>query len=245
MCNDRCSQTRLIPPVVTPMHHDSRRIAVINPNSNAVYTENISKSLEWIRRARDVSIECITLQDAPLAIQSDEDIEAVVRPICETVENLDANVAGLVIACFADPGLQEARRVGSKVVVGSCEAAVLASVKHGRRLGLISTGDDVDADRELVLSYSSEIDFLEIESLGIPTAEIPVDASAMQKIVDCGRRLQAQGVDVVMLGCAGMAAYGGPLQAALGIPVIESVSAGVELLLDSIEVEELRTNANH
>lgn len=226
------------------MHHNSAKIAVINPNSNAVYTECISRALDPVRRDRGASIDCMTLHGAPLAIESDEDIEAVVIPICDTVKALDSSVDGSVIACFADPGLQEARRVASRTIVGSCEAAVLESIRHGRRLGLISTGDDVEADRELVLSYAPEIEFLAIEGLGIPTANIPTEPSAEQKIIQCGEILQAQRVDAIMLGCAGMAAYAERLQESLDVPVIESVAAAVHLLIERIENEELSVNAN-
>ncbi len=220
-------------------------ITVINPNSNPVYTERISTSLESFRQARGVSIDCITLREAPLAIMSDQDIEAVIEPLCRTIQELDTAVAGIVIACFADPGLVEARRIVSRPVIGSCEAAVVAATAHGRRLGLISTGDDVDADRELILSYSRDIDFLAIESLGIPTAEIPIEPSAMQKMIRCGNKLQAQNVDAVMLGCAGMATYAEQLQAALDVPVIEATTAAVRMLLETIKNEELTEDAKN
>ena len=221
----------------------SMHITVINPNSNPVYTAHISTALESVRQASGVSIDCITLREAPLAIMSDQDIEAVIEPICRTIQELDASVAGVVIACFADPGLYEARRIGSRPVIGSCEAAVVAAMTYGSRLGLISTGDDVDADRELILSYSRDIDFLAIESLGIPTAEIPNEPSALQKLIRCGNDLQVQNVDAVMLGCAGMATYAEQLQAALDVPVIEATTAAVNVLLETIRNEELTEDA--
>jgi allantoin racemase len=226
------------------MQKNRRKIAVLNPNSNAVFTESISSSLAELRQTRGVTIECTTLHGAPIAIESDEDINAVIAPICDVVENLEADVEGMVIACFADPGLKEARQIGSRVIVGSCEAAVLAAVQHGTRLGLISTGDDVDADRDLIHSYCANIEFLKIESLGIPTAEIPTDPSAMNRMVGCGESLQADGVDAIMLGCAGMAPYTDRLRVALDIPVIESASAAVEMLLDAIEIEGSKKYAN-
>ncbi len=220
-------------------------ITVINPNSNPVYTEHISTSLESVRQASGVSIDCMTLREAPLAIMSDQDIEAVIEPICRMIQELDTAVAGIVIACFADPGLVEARRIASRPVIGSCEAAVVAATACGRRLGLISTGDDVDADRELILSYSRDIDFLAVESLGIPTAEIPNEPSGMQNMLRCGNDLEVQNVDAVMLGCAGMATYAEQLQAALDVPVIEATTAAVNLLLETLINEELTEDAKN
>ena len=196
-------------------------IAVINPNSNPVYTAHISTSLESVRQASGVSIDCITLHETPLAIVSDQDIEAVIEPLCRMIRDIDTSAAGVVIACFADPGLHEARRIASRPIIGSCEAAVLASTAYGRHLGLISTGDDVDADRELILSYSRNIDSLAIESLGVPTADIPAEPSTLTGMIRCGRNLQAKKVDSVILGCAGMVSYTDQLQNVLDVPVIE------------------------
>ena len=210
-------------------------ITVINPNSNPVYTAHISTSLEALRQERGVSIDCITLRESPFAIMSDQDVNAVIKPLCNLIQEFDSSVAGIVIACFADPGLHEARRCTTLPVIGSCEAAVLAAIVHGHRLGLISTGDDVDADRELIFSYTRDIDFLAIESLGVPTADIPTDPAAIQGMIRCAKDLQAQHVDAIMLGCAGMAPYAEQLQKVVEVPVIESSAAAVEMLLQTIK----------
>ncbi|MGI9206025.1 MAG: aspartate/glutamate racemase family protein, partial [Woeseiaceae bacterium] len=145
-------------------------ITVINPNSNTVYTEQISSALDALRRNRETTIDCLTLEDAPLAIMTDDDVQSVVDPICRVVRDLNSSVAGVVIACFADPGLEEARALGTHPVVGCCEAAVGEARQHGTRIGLISTGDDVAADRDLMLSYDAGIERVVVQTLGIPTA---------------------------------------------------------------------------
>ena len=68
--------------LVTIVRPLSMRMTVINPNSNTVHTEQISRALDPARSDKGVSIDCVTLQNAPLAIESDDDIEAVIEPIC-------------------------------------------------------------------------------------------------------------------------------------------------------------------
>ena len=225
------------------MHTESLKIAVINPNSNPVYTDHISRAVEPERRHNGVSIDCLTLHEGPLAIESDADVAAVIDPICNLVNQLESIVAGFVIACFADPGLREARRITARPVAGCCEAAVTAASSYGGRFGLISTGDDVDADRELMFAYKEDIESLAIANPGIPTADIPTDPSAVQKMNRCVADLQAQDVDVIVLGCAGMALYAKRLQRIATVPVIEPVLAAVQLVLQSLNEEEFTHDA--
>lgn len=220
-----------------PTHAEPPRIAVINPNSNPVYTEHISRSVE-ADRSGGVTIDCLTLAAGPLAIETEEDVISVVDPICELVIQLDESVAGYMIACFADPGLQEARQVTQRPVVGCCEAAVKVATAHGSRLGLISTGDDLDADRDLILFYEKDIESLAIASPGIPTAEIPTNPSAVQKMTECAAKLEAQEVDSIIFGCAGMASYADQIRARVDVPVVEPVSAGVKRLLQILRNKE-------
>lgn len=220
-------------------------ITVINPNSNTVYTEQISLALDPVRIGRQVSIDCVTLQNAPLAIESDDDVEAVVEPICSTVRALDAGVDGVVIACFADPGLAEARRVDARPIVGCCEAAVAEAITNGRIIGLISTGDDIEADRQLMKSYSRAVESVIVECPGIPTAEIPTHPESTARMSKCAEVLQAKGAAVVVLVCAGMACFAELLRQALSVPVIEPVSSAVVHVLDIIEKDRSDQYANN
>ncbi|MBT8456378.1 MAG: Asp/Glu racemase, partial [Alphaproteobacteria bacterium] len=53
----------------------------------------------------------------------------------------------------------------------------------------------------------------------------------------CGLR-DDDGADVVIMGCAGMAQYRDPLEAALGIPVIEPCQAAVAMAIGRIALRQ-------
>lgn len=185
----------------------------------------------------------MSLEEGPLAIESAEDIASVIDPICNLISQLESSVAGIVIACFADPGLREARKITKRPVIGCCEAAVKTAAACGSRLGLISTGDDVDADRDLMFTYDKDIEFLAIASAGIPTASIPTDPDALQKLSRCIADLQTQKVDTIVLGCAGMVSYADRLQRITKVPVIEPVSVAVNMLLHLLNKKESTDDA--
>ena len=58
----------------------------------------------------------------------------------------------------------------------------------------------------------------------------------------CARVCDADGCDVIVLGCAGMSPMAGPLSEALGIPVVDGVTAAVRIV-GSLVALGLRTSA--
>ena len=84
------------------------RILVINPNSNESVTRGIDQSLQTCRAKYKIEILCRTLADGPFGIETDEDIAAVELLVVDEIRGNDAADA-FVIACYADPGLEESR----------------------------------------------------------------------------------------------------------------------------------------
>ena len=58
------------------------RILVINPNSNKAVTKAMDEALDPLRAAPDIAIECETLPDGPLGIESQRDVDAVAPLVC-------------------------------------------------------------------------------------------------------------------------------------------------------------------
>jgi allantoin racemase len=57
-------------------------------------------------------------------------------------------------------------------------------------------------------------------------------------MIDTGRRLRDEhAADVIVMGCAGMAAYRDALQQALGIPVVEPSQAAVAMAIGRVQLD--------
>ena len=66
-----------------------------------------------------------------------------------------------------------------------------------------------------------------VHATGIPVVELETDPEAYASIVAASRAaLDADGSDVIVLGCAGMADLCARLQLELGVPVLDGVAAG-------------------
>lgn len=214
----------------------STSITVLNPNSSQSVTDGLSEALEVLRFDGGPAIRCATLAEGPPGIESDEHVAAVAEPVCNYLRAHENDTGAFVIACFSDPGLHRAREECARPVFGMAESGLLTALAHGRRFGVISI---LESSLARHLNY---IRALGIESrmagdlpLGLGVLELQDSAVALERMGEVGARLRdEQGADVLVMGCAGMAALRKPLQESLGIPVIEPVQAAVGMAMGAV-----------
>lgn len=211
------------------------RILVINPNSNPAVTEGLSAALEPLRRPDGPAIDCITLTGTPFGIESQADIDAVIKPLRARVAAERATDA-FVIACYSDPGLAACRAATPRPVYGIQESGLLTALSRGGRFGVIALAE---ASIRRHLHYIQQLGLLgrlaAERPAGLSVAESAEGEATFKRLAAVGRNLVEQdGADVVVLGCAGMARHRAGLERALGVPVIEPTQAAVALALGAV-----------
>ena len=213
-----------------------KSIIVLNPNSSQSVTDALSEALEPLRFSDGPAIRCATLAQGPPGIETDEHVAAVAEPVCDYLRDHEDDSGAFVIACFSDPGLRRAREGCGRPVFGMAESGLLTALAHGRRFGVISI---LESSLARHLRYIRE---LGIETrlagdlpLGLGVLELQDRAVALDRMRAAGARLRdEQGADVIVLGCAGMAALRRPLEETLAIPVIEPVQAAVSMAMGAV-----------
>ncbi len=212
------------------------RILVINPNSIVSVTRGIDQSLQSCRAIHKFDIFCSTLADGPFGIETDEEIAAVVPLVVDEIRGNDAADA-FVIACYADPGLEESRAVALHPVFGIQESAVSLSATYGRRFGVLAMG------RESIqrhIAYIRQLGCQEFHA-GERPLDVSVDGTVsdphiLQKIIEIGRQLvEEDGAETLILGCAGLAGHRKAAQMELGVPLIDPVEAAVTMAAESLD----------
>lgn len=212
----------------------SGRILVINPNSNEDVTRGFSEVLDPLRLSGGPDIECVTLPDGPLGIETQEHVESVTLPLRKTVvERTD--VDAFVIACYSDPGITVCREATDKPVFGIQESGVLAALSRGERFGVIALGPQ-SIKRHLryirQLGLESRLAAERPLHLSVAAAE---ESDAYPRVLEVARGLvEEDGADVLLLGCAGMTRHRAPLEQALSVPVVDPVQMAVAQALTAV-----------
>ena len=103
----------------------------------------------------------------------------------------------------------------------------------GRSFGIVTTlSRTLGTAHDLVERYGFAGRCVAIKACDIPVLDLDVPGSAAREIVTelCRRVVVEDGADSVVLGCAGMADFCEEISAAIGVPVIDGVTAGVRLV---------------
>ena len=211
------------------------RILVINPNSNHAVTRGIEDALAGFRFPGGPEIHCATLEDGPFGIETQMHVEQVSIPLAARVER-DTSAAAFVLACYSDPGLNLCREVTQMPVFGIAECGVLTALSRADSFGVIAIQSRSIRRHIRYLRQMALIDRLAGERpLEMSVAESASGAETLARMTEVGKALRDEDRSgAIVLGCAGMARHRAPLQAELGIPVIDPTQAAVAMAIGAV-----------
>lgn len=207
------------------------RLLVINPNSTASMTEGIVEAASTAA-APDVTVEGLTNASAPPAIQGEADGHAATPGVIWAVrEAADNGFDAAIIACFDDTGLAEARAAVQIPVIGIGQAAFLAAMVFGRFSVITTLPVSVPVIEANISGYGFDPSCARVRASGLPVLSLEDDPDQARDVLTaCAKEAAAEdGCNALVLGCAGMAAFGPAMQAASGLPAIDGVAAAVGL----------------
>ena len=214
----------------------TKRVLVINPNSNQSVTDNLSEALEPLRITGGPKIECVTLRDGPWGVETQAHIEQVTLPLREMVVKHDADA--FVIACYSDPGLHVCREATAKPVFGIQENGILTALTRGDRFGVIALGPRSIARHLRYIRQMGVSERLAGERAVNLSVAVSEQAKSFDRLRAAGCELRdIDGADVLILGCAGMACHRQRLENELGIAVIDPTQAAVAQALGCVMLD--------
>lgn len=209
-------------------------ILFINPNGTTRMTDLIAEAARAVA-APDVEILARTNLAGPPSIQGPEDGAAAVPGLLRIVRETDY-VDAIVIACFDDTGLEEARAIASCPVIGIGEAAFHAASLLGRPYSVVTTLSVAVPVIEGNLARYGVAGCVRVRASEVPVLDI--DGAEARIGAEVARAIVEDGAGTIVLGCAGMADLPERLTRAHGVPVIDGVAAacGLARMLASLKV---------
>lgn len=223
-------------------------LIILNPNSTQSVTDGIAEAVAALE-SWGVPIRCETLAEGPPGIETQAQAEAVVAPLLNRCAALEPDALGFVIACFGDPGVGALREQTGLPVVGIQEAAFAAALSLGERFGVISILEaSVPRHIASISRQGLSLRLAGDRALGLGVLELADEGRTLARMIEIGSALRdADGADVLILGCAGMARLRGPLEDRLQMPVIDPCQAGAALALSRITLAQThaRKGASH
>lgn len=201
------------------------RLLVINPNATASMTEKIAIAARAAVPA-GVEVTAQTNHAGPASIQGPADGLAATAGLLDLVRGAQADA--IVIACFDDTALAEARALARVPVVGLCEAACHAAMMLGKGYSIVTTlSVSVPVIAENLQAYGLAKSCLRIRASEVPVLDLEREGSAAEAKIsaEIGRAVSEDHAQAIVLGCAGMADLARRLSDAHGLVVIDGVAA--------------------
>lgn len=206
-------------------------IKVINGNTYTPMTQGIDESAQ---AARSPSTQIITTQPkaGPESIESYYDEYLAIPGILEEIILSDAAVDAFVIACWGDPGIEAAREITTKPVIGIAEASMYVANMLAARWGVVTTQHrSLDMVEKTVHKAGFTHRCVSIRTTGLAVVETETARTHTVNALEMvGRQaIEHDRVEALCLGCAGMSGLDKDLEQRLGIPIVDSVAAAVKM----------------
>jgi len=208
------------------------RVFVINPNTSEAFTAQIHQELEAIKRP-ETELTVVNPQHGPVSIESVRDETLAGPHLLELVQRAnDEGYDVILLACFADPGLDAAKEVSRIPVIGIEEASLHLAAMLGHKFS-ITTGFRTRVPvrewharlRGVDAAYAST---LVMNMSVLDMHDKPDEAKA--RILELGRRaVEEEGTEVIVLGCAGLAGYAADIERELGVVVIDPTAVAFKI----------------
>lgn len=206
------------------------RILVINPNTTAAMTEKIGAAARRIA-APGTEIVAVNPASGPVSIEGYYD-EAISVPGLLEVIRRTPDVDAVVIACFDDTGLDAARCVTDRPVVGIGEAAYHMAAMLANKFSVVTTlARSVPALEHNLHRYGLAARCARVRSSEVPVLDLekPGTNARARISAEVGRAIEEDRAEAIVLGCAGMTDLTEALAAEHGLPVLDGVVCAVSL----------------
>jgi allantoin racemase len=208
------------------------KIMVINPNTSKSMTKHLENVLNPIK-GPDTELTVVCPDEGPDVIECALDEAASVMPTLKLVQR--ANEEGYdacILACFSDPGLEQAREISNILVTGIEEISMHMAAMMGAKFSVMTLNQErVPSKTMHARRFRMEASLASVRPLDMSVAETDADpVKAKARILAVARKaVEEDGAEVIILGCAGMAGYADDIVAELGVPVIDPSSVALKI----------------
>lgn len=203
---------------------------MINPVATDAWNESDGEYLSSVVRD-DTRLTVVNIERGPLTIEGFHDeahaVPGVLRVIRENRDRFD----GMMINCFADPGLMAARELLDTPVTGAAESAIVMASMLGHRFSIISPLSNGAGMVEMKVACMGLLERLgPVLSIDTEVSDLDKDPERTVEAIVSAVRGAGNQADVAILGCTGMAFVSRRVAGRLDVPVVEPAAAAVKML---------------
>lgn len=213
-----------------PNHSPNCYLKVINGNTCQPMTANIDAAAQAAKFPH-TKITTVQPRTGPESIESFYDEYLAIPGVLEQII-LDETSDAFILACWGDPGIEAAREVTARPVVGIAEASMYVANMLAAKWSVVTTLHRV---RDMVEKTVQKTGFSDrCASVRTTTLAVLDTENDRQTTLDVLTEIsqlaiEQDGAEAICLGCAGMSGLEQQLEERLSVPVVDAVAAAVKM----------------
>ena len=208
------------------------KIKIINPNTSWNMTREVEEIAKRVA-AEGTEVYAVSPPTGPESVESlYDEVLAVPGVISEIIKgDREEHADAFIIACFGDPGLEAAREVTDKPVIGIAQAAITMARLMAPNFSILYVLEKSQKIIENVLTLNhAQDECCSIRSIGLGVLESENKAKLQEALYDKAKIcVEQDGAECILLGCAGYVGFAEVLEERLGVLVLDGVVPAVKL----------------
>jgi allantoin racemase len=205
------------------------RLLILNPNTNPEVTQRVQQVADGFA-SEGLQLKVCNPSRGPFSIENPQQRSQAEREVLALLGAIPQPLPdAIVLACFDDLALQEARALTGRPVVGACDAGISAARAISPRFAIVTTVHAaLPGIRNLMERYGAGAG-ASVHAAGIGVAmAAQAGPEALDAVTAVSQRaMRDHGAEVILLASGGLAALAPSLANRLGIPVVDGVHAAI------------------
>ena len=202
------------------------KIMFITPVGTAAFDEHISSILDRVRR-NDVQPTVVHLAKGPTHLEYHSYEPLVTHDMLNEIRRAEAEkFHAVVIGCFYDPGLREARELVRIPVIGPAESTMLVACTLGHKFSiLVGRRKWIPKMESNARLYGLKDRLASIRPLEIRVTEMLAQQKKLKESTarEARAAVEEDGAEVIVMGCTAESGFADELSKALGVPLLDPV----------------------
>lgn len=186
-------------------------------------------------------VDVVSVERGPATIESIYEEYLTLVPGAQRIRELErSGYDAVIIGCFGDPGLDGYREIVDMLVVGPASASMALAATLGNRFGIVTVTESIVHSMRRLAWDTGVLDALAaVRFIDTPVLEVHKNReTAVEKMVDEGRRAIDDGADTLVLGCMtmGFLDVAEDMSTQLGVPVVNPAGAALKFAEATVSV---------
>lgn len=211
----------------------SMRFLIINPNTNPAVTERIR--LATLRCSQPgVTFEVTQPKVGPYSIETSQQREHAQEEVLKLIRSCDTSqYTSILMACFDDLAIEEARLISQVPVYGTCQLSVEAIMTITAKFSIVTTVQQaVSGIEKLVRQHGGGNAFTTYAAgIGVEQAAAADNETIHKVAATAASAIRFDGAKAILLASGGLTGYASLLSDIIGVPIIDGVEAAIQSLV--------------